>query len=441
MLRLTVCVSALLLLVLSGAAIGGRRPSRPPRVTAKVVSSFDHVSIHYRVEGSGSPDVVLIHCWMCDSGIWDNVVPTLAKSYRVVTLDLPGHGVSGKDRKEWSMAAFGADVATVVNALRLDRVILVGHSMGGAVMLEAAARMPGKVVGMIGVDTLLDADRPSDPKEIDAWLAKMKADFRGTADQLVRMIAGKSADPVVIDRVARKMSSGDPAIGLALMDSLQHYDVKAGMERAHAPMVGINSTMRPTNVVANRKYLPRYELLPLPEGVGHFPQVEAPQAFNSLLERAITLLGGAAAEVLVPRGTAPVLDGALSPAEWSGARRFELRGGGEVLLQHIDGTLYVGLRTTSLATGSICIDRGDRIAVLHSSAALGTAIYAHSANGWRLTRPFAWRCRNQADTAKLQAERSAFLQEEHWLANTALTGTPGKWNTRSRCRRDRCASP
>ena len=75
------------------------------------------------------------------------------------------------------------------------------------------------------------------------------------------------------------------------MDSLQHYDVKAGMERAHAPMVGINSTMRPTNVVANRKYLPRYELLPLPEGVGHFPQVEAPQAFNSLLERAITLLG------------------------------------------------------------------------------------------------------------------------------------------------------
>ena len=169
-------------------------------------------------------------------------------------------------------------------------MILVGHSMGGAVMLEAAARMPGKVVGMIGVDTLLDADRPSDPKEIDAWLAKMKADFRGTADQLVRMIAGKSADPVVIDRVARKMSSGDPAIGLALMDSLQHYDVKAGMERAHAPMVGINSTMRPTNVVANRKYLPRYELLPLPEGVGHFPQVEAPQAFNSLLERAITLL-------------------------------------------------------------------------------------------------------------------------------------------------------
>ena len=64
--------------------------------------------------------------------------------------------------------------------------------------------------------------------------------------------------------------------------------------------------------------------------------------------------------------------------------------------------------------------------MVHSSAALGTAIYAHSANGWRLTRPFAWRCRNQADTAKLQAERSAFLQEEHWLANTALTGTPGE---------------
>lgn len=273
--------------------LGQATAAAPPSADATettVPSSRDGVPIRVWIAGEGAPAVVLIHCWMCDHHIWDNVTPELAKSYRVVTLDLPGHGASGRDRKTWTMAALGEDVESVVQTLHLGKVILVGHSMGGSVMLEAASRMPGQVVGMIGVDTLLDADERDDPKAIDAWLATMKADFRGQTQALVHMIAGKSSDPAVIGRVAQQMSSGDPAIGLALMDSLQHYDVKAGMQRAHAPMVGINSTMHSTNVAANRKYLPRYELLLLPEGVGHFPQVESPEAFNRLLQQAITLL-------------------------------------------------------------------------------------------------------------------------------------------------------
>src|SRR5271157_2261706 len=285
---LLVLVAGIAVVLGAVGTVGASAPS-PTSIDATVPSSFDGVPIHYRAVGAGVPAVVLIHCWMCDSGIWDNVVPDLSRTHRVITLDLPGHGKSGKDRKVWSIAAFGEDVRTVVATMHLDHVILVGHSMGGPVMLEAARLMPGKVIGMVGVDTLINADMKNDPKEIDAWMAKMKADFVGQTKQLVHAIAGKSSDPAVIDRVAEKMSSGDPAIGLALMDSLQHYDVKAGMQAARAPMVGINSTMRPTNVAANLKVLPRYELLPLPEGVGHFPQVESPQAFNRLLKQAITL--------------------------------------------------------------------------------------------------------------------------------------------------------
>jgi pimeloyl-ACP methyl ester carboxylesterase len=272
----------------SGLVAASSPASAAPAGT--VASSFDGVAIHFRAVGQGAPAVVLIHCWMCDSGIWDNVVPELSRTHRVVTLDLPGHGASGRERKEWTMAAFGADVKSVVEALHLKRVILVGHSMGGPVMLEAARLLPGKVVGMVGVDTLLNAEAKRDPKEIAEFLAKLKADFRGQTQQLVRAISGKAADPSVVARVAEKMSSGDPAIGLALMDNMQHYDMKAAMLAAKAPMVAINATMRPTNVDGNRKLLPRYEMLPLPEGVGHFPQVEAPEAFNRLLAQAIASL-------------------------------------------------------------------------------------------------------------------------------------------------------
>ncbi len=282
--------AAVLVAALAGA--GSSRAAGPPPapLDASVASAFDGVSIHYRVEGSGTPAIILIHCWMCDSSFWASTVPALASRYRVVTLDLPGHGASGSNRKAWSMAAFGRDVKTVADALRLDRVILVGHSMGGNVMLEAARVMRGRVVGMIAVDTLHDADRKADPAAIDAFLAQMKADFRGQTTGLVHAIAGKSADPAVVERIARKMSSGDPAIGIALMDALQHYDEKAGMLAAGAPMIGINSAMFPTSVEANRRVLPRFELLPLPEGVGHFPQLETPEAFNRLLEQAIRRL-------------------------------------------------------------------------------------------------------------------------------------------------------
>jgi pimeloyl-ACP methyl ester carboxylesterase len=269
-------------------SVAGAPP--PTRFDASVASAFDGVSIHYAVDGAGTPTIILIHCWMCDSSFWDSTVPALAGSYRVVTLDLPGHGASGKNRQVWSMAAFGRDVVTVADALRLHTVILVGHSMGGEVMLEAARLLRGRVVGMIAVDTLHDADEKANPKEIEDFLAKMRADFPGQTRRLVRAIAGKSADPAVVERIAAKMSSGDASIGIALMDALQHYDEKAGMSAAGAPMVGINSTMFPTNVEANRKVLPRFELLPLPDGVGHFPQLEAPETFDRLLERAIRLL-------------------------------------------------------------------------------------------------------------------------------------------------------
>ena len=135
------------------------------------------------------------------------------------------------------------------------------------------------------------------------------------------------------------------------------------------------------------------------------------------------------AALSVPRGSAPTLDGVLAPDEWKDARRIAIPGG-EILLQHASGSLYVGLRTTGRAVGSICVDRGDQIAVFHSSAALGTAVYARADTGWRLTRAFAWRCRNQAASAGATAEREAFWQAEQWLANNALTGTPGEMEYR-----------
>ena len=77
----------------------------------------------------------------------------ILKNFKVVSIDLAGHGESGLERKSWTIEAFGGDVAAVVKKLGLKRVILIGHSMGGDVIAEAARQLPGQTVGLIMVDT------------------------------------------------------------------------------------------------------------------------------------------------------------------------------------------------------------------------------------------------------------------------------------------------
>src|SRR3954466_8079218 len=134
----------LLLLLLAMTAPGTARTG-----TAK---SADGVPIHYEVQGRGEPALVFVHGWAIDGRYWDAQVPVFARTHRVVTLDLAGHGRSGRERKDWTVAAFGQDVRAVVEALKLPRVVLIGHSMSGNVVLEAAKMMPECVVGIIPVD-------------------------------------------------------------------------------------------------------------------------------------------------------------------------------------------------------------------------------------------------------------------------------------------------
>src|SRR6187401_2757685 len=125
----------------------------PPTGT---VSSADGAAIRYDSDGTGTPELVLVHCWSCDRHVWDGVAPRFSKSYRVVTLDLAGHGESGRKRKEWTIEAYAEDVKAVVEGLGIKRAILIGHSMGALVALEAAKRLPGRVVGIVPVDMLMN---------------------------------------------------------------------------------------------------------------------------------------------------------------------------------------------------------------------------------------------------------------------------------------------
>jgi len=109
----------------------------------------DGVTISYEVRGVRDPALVLVHGWANTRAIWGVHPETLSRRHRVVALDLAGHGASGADRSEWTMEAFGEDVVAVVDELGLESTVLVGFSMGGAVVLEAAERLGDRVLGVV----------------------------------------------------------------------------------------------------------------------------------------------------------------------------------------------------------------------------------------------------------------------------------------------------
>jgi sigma-B regulation protein RsbQ len=255
------------------------------------VSSFDDVLVSYAVEGEGSPALVLIHCWACDRGYWSGQVPELAGYYQVVTLDLPGHGEAGGNRSDWSVQTYGEDVRAVVEALELDEVILVGHSMGGPVALEAARLLPERTLGIVAVETLQDASTRPDPERWQGWIASYEEDFVGTCTGFVKTLFPEGTAPGLVAETTDDMCAAPPEIATALLRGFGSYGTAAAMEAVEAPIRAINGSLFPTNVEGNRALAADYDAV-IMEGVGHFPMLEQPQEFNRLLGEAVSELAG-----------------------------------------------------------------------------------------------------------------------------------------------------
>jgi len=257
-------------------------PFAQPASTS-VVPAADGVPIHYAVQGKGEPTLVFIHCWSCNRHLWDNQVAEFSKTHRTVTIDLPGHGESGLDRKNWTVESFGDDVKTVVAKLNLKRVVLIGSSMGGPIALEAARRMPDRVVGIVPVDTLQNVESKVPPEQLDAVFKALEADFKGAnANLMSQFFFSPTTPPAVKERILADINSRPPATAIAILRGIFAYDPAPAMREIKVPIRAINSDRLPTNLEVNRKYAPQFDVVII-KGTGHYPMLENPIHFNALL--------------------------------------------------------------------------------------------------------------------------------------------------------------
>jgi pimeloyl-ACP methyl ester carboxylesterase len=288
-------LSCLIVVLVIGTSMGcqTRRSIAPRKTSDATVAAADGVTIAYDVRGSGNTAIVFVHGWCSDRTFWREQLDVFASDYRVVAIDLPGHGSSGRTRKKWSLSSFAGDVSTVVESLDLKRVVLIGHSMGGLVSLEAAQLQPDRVIGIIGIDTISDVESEGQPEMMDRVIAAFEADFEGTMHAFMPQLFSPNAAPELVQWATNNSVKADHVMALEVMRGVSDVNEKKLLSLAKVPVRVIyadsgDSSDTHAFVKTNRKYADFDAVFV--QGVGHFLHLEDPDAVNHHLRILVTEL-------------------------------------------------------------------------------------------------------------------------------------------------------
>jgi pimeloyl-ACP methyl ester carboxylesterase len=250
-------------------------------------------------QGEGDPPLVFVHGFTCTHDDWRAQVDFFRPRQCVVTCDLRGHGASSGDPAHCDIETYGADVSTLLHALDLQPAILIGHSLGCRVVLQAYLDAPQRVTGLV----LVDGSRvgSGDPQAAEQAM-RQHIQTVGYTTMMQEFFAGMflaGSDPAVKDRIVNRALALPEAIGAALFARLARWDAQyldTALPQVTVPLLVIQSTYLnpeririPLQPGANtpwfelvRRHVPaaRIEIV---SGAGHFTMLDEPQAVNQLL--------------------------------------------------------------------------------------------------------------------------------------------------------------
>ena len=242
---------------------------------------------------SGSLPIVFVHGMVGHIGFWNSALAACADRRRAIALDLRGHGSSAAPANgDYTIERCADDVFAVIDALGLEHIVLVGHSYGAHVVIEAAARRPRLVRRLVLVDPAGDFTRlPDEVRERqlrphlialegDGWRAAVRSDFEN---------ALQGGSPAVADVVLSRLAAM-PQIAMAgMFRSMMDYPAAAALQRYLAyPDRDVWAILAPPNAwpFSLHVLLPAIRTTVIPD-VGHWIMLDAPERFAAALETAI----------------------------------------------------------------------------------------------------------------------------------------------------------
>lgn len=256
-------------------------------------------NLNFERKGKGSPTIVMVHGFACRLSDWAAQVAHLSPRFETIALDLPGHGKTAGTTEDARIEVLARNVADLLEDLDISNAVLVGHSMGCRVIVEAAGLVPKRVAGLI----LVDGSRLGTPGS-GAGAALAKSFAEGHYPTFVsgffkQMFLADSA-PKLVSEIVDNATALPQSFGSKLLPDIGRWDEMRFDEAfrcVHVPMLIIQSTY--TNPERKRSPMTKGQNTPyfdfvcaavpgvrieIVEKVGHFPQIERAAEVNAAMD-------------------------------------------------------------------------------------------------------------------------------------------------------------
>ena len=246
------------------------------------------VKLCYEETGTGSPTLVFVHGLTCDAWHFAPQVDHFKKKHRVINLVLRGHGESDKPKQDYTIQGYSDDIYFLCKELNVQKAVFIGHSLGGVINFDLAARHPDVVAGIVSLDApiVMGPDFGSvagplleglkTPQYMQAWHGFMDQVILPTDDQ-----ARKA-------QIKAKMASTPQYVLANTFQSVATYDGPATAKACKTPAMYVGGVF-PVDTKRLKELCPQVMLEQI-DGVGHFASMEAPGKVNAAIEKFVTTL-------------------------------------------------------------------------------------------------------------------------------------------------------
>lgn len=243
--------------------------------------------LHVRVHGEGSPDILLIHGWVVSGEVWQPVIDRWPArgAGRLLVVDLRGTGWSGKPATGYAPDDFAADLGALIDAMSLQDLVVVGHSLGGQIAQRVAADRPDAVARLVLLCPVPASGVPITEDQA-AFFHGLCDTYEG-ARQLVGMMIARQPPQEALERLVLSASATSHGAFHESFDAWRKARFADRLADIAAPTTVIGCEADPAlpPALLREAVVPHirgavYVEIP---GVGHYPQIEAPDQLTELL--------------------------------------------------------------------------------------------------------------------------------------------------------------
>lgn len=259
----------------------------PPATQAEAVLD---TSDPYQLTGSGDTTLVLVHGWNINQDYWSQQVAEFSGEYRILTMNLVTEERLQDSSRAWTVENFARDIAKIIEHENLTNIVLVGHSMGGEIVLALRELLPEQTIAIIGVDCYKDTGFLLTEKvqnHVDSFLVVFEEDYLGNVEKMVMtgLFGSEQQHTAAYERVLDDYQSADPQVAIAIFRNLfpAYAATKDKLAQLPFPLRIIISDYAPFTEEALREYAKSGYQVKTITNSGHFPMIEQPELFNQAL--------------------------------------------------------------------------------------------------------------------------------------------------------------